>query len=388
MSEDLAHDAHLRTALRHAPDHALVPPSSVSQAILGAARQAHRPARATPAPPPPRMRAAHAPMWRTWLRQLTSPRWAGGWAAALVAALGLGLWLDLEVQPVVEHPSAVAPAPGPARANAGALPETPVPRAVEPRDPVAASVDERAPQESASALRKSAPVPTAKAERQAMARNETARTATQQRADSTRSETQGPRNPDAPVTPAPAPVGGTDSTSAPMPPPATAQLPAAPPAPADSGVGAQRAAAAQPELQARASTPSVDELRLSAASRGGGAPQPAASPLLTLLQRVRADSAAGSVRWTWVSPGGAAPVPFDDAGQAWLQRLMQAARGRWSDVAERGETAEATEVRWWRDGWPHATLRIEADGLRWFDANGRIRYAPLDASTLQRVRGY
>ena len=110
--------------------------------------------------------------------------------------------------------------------------------------------------------------------------------------------------------------------------------------------------------------------------------------MLTLLQRVRADSAAGSVRWTWVSPGGAAPVPFDDAGQAWLQRLMQAARGRWSDVAERGETAEATEVRWWRDGWPHATLRIEADGLRWFDANGRIRYAPLDASTLQRVRGY
>ena len=68
--------------------------------------------------------------------------------------------------------------------------------------------------------------------------------------------------------------------------------------------------------------------------------------------------------------------------------MVQAARGRWVEVSERGESLDALEVRWWRDGWPHATLRIEAEGLRWIEPSGRIRYAPLDAGTLQRLRSF
>jgi hypothetical protein len=115
---------------------------------------------------------------------------------------------------------------------------------------------------------------------------------------------------------------------------------------------------------------------------------PAASPALTLLRRARVESAAGSARWTWAAPGAARVTPFDDDAQAWLLGVVQSARGRWADVAERGESLDATEVRWWRDGWPHATLRIEAQGLRWLEPSGRIRYAPLEAAVLQRLRSF
>jgi len=113
---------------------------------------------------------------------------------------------------------------------------------------------------------------------------------------------------------------------------------------------------------------------------------PAASPALTLLRRARAEIEAGSARWTWQPPTATSMQPFDDAGQAWLVRVVQAARGRWVDVADRGAALAADEVRWWRDGWPHATLRIEAEGLRWLEPNGRVRYAPLDAAALQALR--
>ncbi|HEY6356134.1 MAG TPA: hypothetical protein VIY30_16750, partial [Burkholderiaceae bacterium] len=114
----------------------------------------------------------------------------------------------------------------------------------------------------------------------------------------------------------------------------------------------------------------------------------AASPALTLLRRAQAELASGGARWTWAIPGAATMTPLDDSAQAWLSRVVQTAAGRWVEVNERGESRDALEVRWWRDGWPHATLRIEAEGLRWIEPNGRIRYAPLDAATLQRLRSF
>jgi len=66
--------------------------------------------------------------------------------------------------------------------------------------------------------------------------------------------------------------------------------------------------------------------------------------------------------------------------------VLQATRGRWSDTSDRAGTGDAVEARWWRDDWPQATLRIEADGVRWIEHNGRIHYAPLDAATLLRLR--
>ena len=127
-------------------------------------------------------------------------------------------------------------------------------------------------------------------------------------------------------------------------------------------------------------------LRSPLASSAVQPPTPAASPAFTLLRRARDESATRSARWTWQAPQASVITEFDDAGYAWLVRLVQAARGRWVDVADSAGPQDALEVRWWRDGWPHATLRIEAGGLRWIEASGRVRYAPLEAASLQRLR--
>jgi hypothetical protein len=114
----------------------------------------------------------------------------------------------------------------------------------------------------------------------------------------------------------------------------------------------------------------------------------AASPALTLLRRIRAESAVPSAQWTWQPPGAAAPRPVDADGEAWLLRLVQTARRRWVDVAVPSDAGGATEVRWWRDGEPHARLRIEAGGLRWLETSGRIRFAALEPHALERLRSY
>jgi len=103
--DDLSHDPHLRAALRHAPDHALAPPAGVSQTILNAARHVHKPARPAATPAPAVRITIAPPRPIAWLRQwFASPRLAGGLATGLVAALGLGLWIDLAQEPVIERP--------------------------------------------------------------------------------------------------------------------------------------------------------------------------------------------------------------------------------------------------------------------------------------------
>jgi len=268
VNEDLAHDAHLRAALRHAPDHALSPPSRVTYAILAAARQAHRQeVLAAPVPPPP-MRPAGAPSLRHWLRRTASPRWAGAWAVALLAALGWGLWLDLGPRPEEGHPGGGAMAP------IAAVPEL---------------------------------------------------------------AQQGPA--------AGTPRADTDD--------------------------------APPQAGAEAAGP------LAKFAEGD-----AAAPPLALLRRAQSEVATGSARWTWSAPGRPVIKPLDSTAMAWLARVAQSAQGTWRDASERGEGVEAAEARWWRDGWPAATLRIEAHGLRWIEPGGPVRYAPLDAATSQQLRGF
>lgn len=363
MTEDLAHDAHLRAALRHAPDHALSPPSGLSQTIIAAARQAHRPVRATPAPPPPMRRRVAPTQWlRGWLQRLFAPRWAGAWAAGLLAALGLGLWLDLEPQPVVERPTAVA--------TNNAQPE--VPARVEemhaPPPPIDAATDDARP---ASLAKAAPPAPVRAPERTAA--QESPRAA--QRAEPRAVDEVGQRRREAAGRVAAphetdAPSGGAVRQDR-----STAQ-PAAPPAVAAGESIRQHPLAAAPTTPRAAGKAEVGEAVA------------AASPALTLLRRAQAELATGGKAWTWAVPGSATMAPFDDAAQAWLWRVVQLARGRWVEVSDRGESLDALEVRWWRDGWPHATLRIEAEGLRWIEPSGRIRYAPLDASTLQRLRAF
>jgi len=383
VSEDLAHDAHLRAALRHAPDHALSPPSRLSQSILAAARLAHRPPRATVAPAPVRMRAAgHRPV-DDWLRRLFAPRWAGAWAAGLVAALGLGLWFDLELQPVVDRPSEPS-----VRSEAPAKQATP-----EAARAPAPGVDGSVGEAHAAALSKSAPTTAAPAPddspsmdtaRIAAARRDGER-ATTHRSEGVAGETErraakvapsgGRVRQEAATPPLATPPAATTGTPALEPTPE-----ARPPAPALAMKEESRMRQTDPQPAA----PVAPESRSAVVDPA----PPAASPALTLLRRARADLAAGSARWTWAVPGSPVMAPFDDAAQAWLARVVEAARGRWADVGERGESLDALEVRWWRDGQPHATLRIEADGLRWIEPSGRIRYAPLEAGALQRLRSF
>ena len=366
MSEDLAHDAHLRAALRHAPDHALSPPSGLSQTILAAARQVHRPARATPAPSPMGRRAAPTQRLRAWLRRLFAPRWAGAWAAGLVAALGLGLWLDLGLQPTIERPAAVA--------TGGAQPEAAAPAEVA-RGPTSQNGSVAGDARVAELSKAATPAPAR--------RGEVGAGVAQQRAavDASRD------------------LAALQDSTAPQPatPPALAVAPEASQPAHQMAAPAAKAAAQSPAplADAHAGEPSARNAAGLRAAPGEahkaevGDAAPAASPALTLLRRAQAELAAGSATWTWAAPGRAAAMaPFDDAAQAWLRRVVQGARGRWLDVSERGESLAALEVRWWRDGWPHATLRIEPDGLRWIEPGGRIRYAPLDPATLQRLRSF
>ena len=83
MSDDLSHDTHLRAALRHAPDHALAPPAGVSQTILNAARQVHRPARAAATPAPAVRITAARPRALAWLHHGSCRRaWPAAWPPA------------------------------------------------------------------------------------------------------------------------------------------------------------------------------------------------------------------------------------------------------------------------------------------------------------------
>lgn len=399
MSEDLAHDAHLRAALRHAPDHALAPPSGLSQTILSAARQAHRPVRAAPASPPVQMRPAGPRPLGAWLRRLFSPRWAGAWAAGLVAALGLGLWLDLGVQPVIERPAVVAESGEQLKAAAQAeAAHAPISSrdaatgAVQAAPKAAPAAPARVAEDTTAAATPRAEAPAAMigGERAALKRSET------ELAESTRSAAASPSSEAAmrhdAAAPQPATTGAVASapaanrtvdTVAATRARAAVAAPAAPP-PASATVPTNE----QPTPASGAADIDAKRALRDARTAAVGEAVATASPALTLLRRAQAELASGSARWTWTAPGAATMAPFDDAAQAWLLRLVQQARGRWVDANERGEALDALEVRWWRDGWPHATLRIEAQGLRWIEPSGRIRYAPLDAATLQRLRAF
>lgn len=360
MSEDLAHDAHLRAALRHAPDHALSPPSGLTQSILAASRQAHRPTVATPAPSPMRLHTTSTPSLRAWLRRMVSPRWAGAWAVAGVAALGFGLWIDFGPPPEAERSVVAAiesvPAAAPAVAMLPATDDGPARAAAKAEAPRAT--------EAAKEARRAAHGERPRAGADAAPRREVA--AAQSR------ESDG-----APVTVATAPrVAAAEHEPRPSDesaaPPKAAARPAAAPAAAIAGAGEGRAAANSGSALALRRGPQT-EASLDA------------SPTQTLWRRARDELATGAAHWAWSAPGRPTITPVDGDALAWLQRVTLAAQGRWGDAGGRAEP-QATEVRWWRDGWPVATLRIEPDGVRWVDPGGN-RFAPLDAATVQRLRG-
>lgn len=388
MSDDLAHDAHLRAALRHAPDHALSPPSGLTQSILAAARQAHRPAATSAAPPPMRLRTAGTPTLRTWLRRMVSPRWAGAWAAAGVAALGLGLWVDFGPPPPIETTTVAANDAAPA-----SPPAVPSPAAADTQARIVtkAAAEGPAAADAAAAARSAEKTETSRAGRSEPAqRPQQAAAPREQSAKLQQHEPPAARARDA-IDRAAAPGGAGAVAAAP---PAIA----APTEPRQAAGGAPLPAAEStapaglaPPLavqQARAPDGSPAPVRNGTArgTRSAPAATADASPTLTLWRRAQDELASGAARWTWSAPGRPTIAPLDADALAWLSRVTQGAQGRWGDADGHAELPAAIEARWWRDGWPYATLRIEPDGVRWVEAGGRARFAPLDPATLQQLR--
>ena len=370
------HDEFLRAALRHAPDHALTPPSGVSQAILAAARRVHlhpRPA-SEPVAPPRAPVPRHVP-WHERLQWLLTPRWAGSLATGLVGALVLGLWFEQDLPgptvsserdaPITQRertPPAAPPAPAPA-------PATTNPTAPPAQDSAARSAGTPEPARQGGAAPKprgdAAPKPTDKTPDSAAAADTSAKaeaeSALRREVPAARAATN-----EAHMQAAPAPAAVPEATTA-----------------------SRRAAdaATRPDSPDLSSTPPGAKAKLGAATPAAGA-SAAASPALTLWRRSTAESTARSAIWTWQPGDAPSPRSFDADAQAWLLRLVQSARGRWVDVAEASNGEAATEVRWWRDDQPHARLRIEAEGLRWIEPSGRIRYAPMEPAALARLRGF
>ena len=389
MSDDLAHDAHLRAALRHAPDHALSPPSGLTQSILAAARQAHRPAATSAAPPPMRLRTAGTPTLRTWLRHMVSPRWAGAWAAAGVAALGLGLWVDFGPPPPIETTTVAANDAAPASPPA-AVP-SPAAADTQARIVTKAAAEGPAAADAAAPARSAETTETSRAGRSEPAqRPQQAAAPREQSAKLQQHEPPAARARDA-IDRAAAPGGAGAVAAAP---PAIA----APTEPREAAGGAPL-----PAAESTASTGLAPPLAVQQARVPDGSPAPVgngtargtraapaatadASPTLTLWRRAQDELASGAARWTWSAPGRPTIAPLDADALAWLSRVTQGAQGRWGDADGHAELPAAVEARWWRDGWPYATLRIEPDGVRWVEAGGRARFAPLDPATLQQLR--
>lgn len=400
---ELPRDEHLLAALRHAPDHALTPPSHVTQAILAAAEQVHRaPAPAVAAPAPVRPLPERHVSLAERLQALLAPRWAGSVAAGLVAALVVGLWYEEDLPAPVNHERVAAQTQSEPGRSAPARPAAP-PAATAPPEPAQAPrTPTPTPTPAAAAAAKA--TGGAEARRKAVtAPREDAATAVAERTQAAppvapRVATTAPATmPTAPASPAPLTAPQSEAPSAPAPPAAAARearAPAeSPPAPRADAAAPMLADALRRAESAKAAPSTGAEAARDAAAAVGAmrlAPGPAAgvaaaSPALTLLRRARADAEAHSAIWTWQTASAATARSFDIEAQEWLQRVVYAARGRWVDVAERSDGGAAADVRWWRNDEPVATLRIEAQGLRWAEPSGRIRYASMTADELARL---
>ena len=89
---DEAIDAHLRAALRHAPDQHERAPAMISARILAAAHQAAPPVQARPG----------------WLPQWLAAPWAGAGSLAAVLLVSGVLWVQRDALPPAVAPSEVA----------------------------------------------------------------------------------------------------------------------------------------------------------------------------------------------------------------------------------------------------------------------------------------
>ena len=371
------HDAWLRAALAHAPDAGIGAPPALSEAILRAAA-GPRPS----APPSPWRRLMDAWSW------LARPPVAAGFASVMLASVIGLMWWERPVDEV--------------------MPRSPVPAALPtPRVTVAPAE----PRSSAIVADRSTP-PQAAEEQKLTREIAAAPTAVKPAAKLAPAEAAVRREP------------APRAAAAAAPPAPQARLPAAPPAeqsmredaghrrrPESAAANAApelaRGAAPAPAPAAADASPAEDRAdralmqalptasaraRITAQAASPGRAEPgastsAASPLAPLLALLSREATPGDAL-RWQPPDAGAPQPADAAARAWLQRVEQATRGRWSaraeDDAEPG--AGGPTVMWWQGDVPLGTLQFLPNGLAWRGADGRRAWAPLDAATLAALR--
>ncbi len=327
-------DAHLREALRHAPDADAAPPSAVSQAILRQARLATAPA-PTPAPT---SRGSLGSLLSSWMGLPV----AAGFASLMVATLVGVMWWERPIdEPLTEARAPAAPAPAPA----------PAPRELE----VAAVAP---PSAAPPLVSKDRPLtPPAPMKNDAAARKSAAAEATRLPAESKTSPQQR----------APAPALRDEKTTRVAPPLAesTTVAAAAPPAPDATGAASPRAARQrQPEVAADSAGADTEALLSKPApARPAAAAGPGRSSVQNPVAGLRAALAARPEEWTW-QRGNGAEQPMNEAVQTWLGRVDDATRTRWQTTASEGRARDTRPLRLLRNGRLQATLHLEAGSVR------------------------
>ena len=416
MSDDAREaplDAHLRQALRHAPDRDAVPPAALSASILAQARAAVQPV-------PPR-HAPAAPWWSRLWQQMATPAFGGAFASVMLAGVIGVMWQDgppPEALPGAERETAKAPAaapmpaPVPAAAPAAA---PPVPSAAvqdtarADQPPQAAQVPTMPAQKAAPPVplvtaRAPAPAPKpAESAREVPAAPPAAETRAAPAPSGAADNRQpgaaaGPRANTAPeAAPAPAPAPATAAapavTAVPLPAPVpfpatgTAQAPGPAPAPAPAPAAKSTAAAApvgQAPVVAPASPPAPAAVAparsiLQEASRDA-AREVEAQPR-SARREASASGALGAASLARLTPpldplaaplaalSGAAPddARARDARQALLD-ARRLAVGPWQPAEP--PSAEPTIVVVSPDGAPLGRLWIDDRAVTWQPARG------------------
>lgn len=345
--DDMPHDEHLRTALRHAPDAQLQAPRDVSAQILAAAHRAAAERRPTPAP-------ARRPWWA-----FGSPRRlgaSGAFATVLLAGVVGLLWRGQQPGPETElareaaAPVAAEPAPAAAAMPAAEPAPTAAPPAPPPKTAAPRPVRHPAPEVPAPAP---APTPAPALEAaQTQARAERARSDQALKQEQRKLAQDAMNSADRRITAElkdRAPSRLAEADTAPVQAPrletaaaGVAQPPPAPP-PAAPAVALGRAAA--PALMAR--------------------PRPTA-PWMDAL------AAGATVQWM---VDGEARAPTS----SWLYALAEQTQGRWRAATGTPAGTDHSVVQWQRGNELLGRLWLGDERVRWCDAQGRCEEALLDA---------
>ena len=384
-SDDEWRDLRLLAALRHAPDRTAEPPAAVSQTILSAAhaaahtaaRNSRRPHVATPSSSASVAAALHR-RWADAMRRIWSslgaprPLWAGASAVLLVSVVTVRMWVDEPLPAAVVRSSPAAeplPAPAPQAAersdSAVAGAPNPAARVAEPMAaPMAAP--SRSPAATAKTRTPESPPEPTREPRVSQAPTPTPTpTPTSTPILTPTQPTQPSRTPLPLPMPIPAPV--PEPSLATVPPAASAEAPA-PPSPARSEIA--RAAGAQPSGAALAA-------RIAAAPAQKTA-LPVRPPSLSAWLTAARDEVDDPAR------------PLTPSQRRLLRQLDRATLGtRWQQLAPTpasGLDMAARELALQAANGATATLRLDATGVHWQDAEGGHWVAELDTATRQRLR--